>query len=138
MPSRSGVASGADPPPYRVEVVPSAGRDLDQLPEKIAVACVEFIFTTLAAHFTESANHWSANWRANTPHDGAPTQRHAGRIGQRLSGSVIVSAHGQCGVHEDEDGEQRHDGEGRSGPCRRSRAHRFHCQYLLLLERVFG
>lgn len=50
MPSRSGVASGADPPPYRLEVVPSAGRDLDQLPEKIAVACVEFIFTTLAAN----------------------------------------------------------------------------------------
>jgi mRNA-degrading endonuclease RelE of RelBE toxin-antitoxin system len=37
-------------PPYDVEVVPRAGRDLEQLPGKIATACVEFIFTTLAAN----------------------------------------------------------------------------------------
>lgn len=36
--------------PYRVEVVPRASRDLEQLPNKIASACVEFIFTTLAAN----------------------------------------------------------------------------------------
>lgn len=33
---------------YRVEVVPGAARDIDRLPEKIATACVEFIFTALA------------------------------------------------------------------------------------------
>lgn len=37
-------------PPYHVEVVPRAGRDLDNLPGKVATACVEFIFTTLAAN----------------------------------------------------------------------------------------
>lgn len=35
-------------PPYRVAVVPRAVRDLDRLPTKIAAACVEFIFNTLA------------------------------------------------------------------------------------------
>lgn len=35
--------------PYQVEVVPRAGRDLELLPPKVATACVEFIFTTLAA-----------------------------------------------------------------------------------------
>jgi mRNA-degrading endonuclease RelE of RelBE toxin-antitoxin system len=35
-------------PPYRVEVVPRAAHDLEQLPGKIAAACVEFMFTTLA------------------------------------------------------------------------------------------
>ncbi len=33
---------------FHVEVVPRAGRDLEQLPGKVATACVEFIFTTLA------------------------------------------------------------------------------------------
>jgi mRNA-degrading endonuclease RelE of RelBE toxin-antitoxin system len=34
--------------PYHVEVVPRAARDLEQLPGKIAAACVEFIFSTQA------------------------------------------------------------------------------------------
>lgn len=37
-------------PTYRIEVVPRASRDLEQLPTKVATACVEFIFTTLAVN----------------------------------------------------------------------------------------
>lgn len=37
-------------PPYRVEVVPRAARDLEQLPYKIASACIEFIFGPLATN----------------------------------------------------------------------------------------
>lgn len=36
--------------PYHVEVVPRADQDLEQLPGKVATACVEFIFTTLATN----------------------------------------------------------------------------------------
>ena len=35
---------------YRVKVTARAARDLDRLPEKIATACIEFIFGPLAAN----------------------------------------------------------------------------------------
>lgn len=34
--------------PYRIDVTARAARDLERLPEKIAVACVEFLFGPLA------------------------------------------------------------------------------------------
>lgn len=37
-----------DSDPYQVAVVPRAARDLEQLPEKVAIACIEFLFNTLA------------------------------------------------------------------------------------------
>lgn len=42
------MGSEADRHPYQVKVAPRASRDLDLLPEKVAAACVEFSFTTLA------------------------------------------------------------------------------------------
>lgn len=35
---------------YRVKLTARAARDLDRLPEKVATACVEFIFGPLAAN----------------------------------------------------------------------------------------
>jgi len=36
--------------PYRVQITARAARDLQRLPEKIATACVEFIFGPLVAN----------------------------------------------------------------------------------------
>jgi mRNA-degrading endonuclease RelE of RelBE toxin-antitoxin system len=36
--------------PYRIGITARAARDLERLPEKIATACVEFIFGPLADH----------------------------------------------------------------------------------------
>ena len=36
--------------PYQVGITPRAARDLQRLPDKIATACVEFIFGPLAAN----------------------------------------------------------------------------------------
>ena len=35
---------------YQIKITARAARDLDRLPEKVAAACVEFIFGILAAH----------------------------------------------------------------------------------------
>lgn len=36
--------------PFRIQITPRAARDLQRLPEKIATACVEFIFGPLAGN----------------------------------------------------------------------------------------
>ena len=36
--------------PFRIQITPRAARELQRLPEKIATACVEFIFGPLAGN----------------------------------------------------------------------------------------